>query len=113
MFGTGYSMLSMAFPVLISSPRYITGAITLGALIQSAQAFQHMVSALSWPVDSAGAIAEWRASVERVLGLLNSLEKLDQQLNQPEGLIQVKRGERPALVFRDLCLARYDGSLLV
>ena len=113
MFGTGYSMLSMAFPVLISSPRYITGAITLGALIQSAQAFQHMVSALSWPVDSAGAIAEWRASVERVLGLLNSLEKFDQQLNQPEGLIQVKRGERPALVFRDLCLARYDGSLLV
>ncbi len=113
MFGTGYSILSMAFPVLISSPRYIAGAITLGALIQSAQAFQHMVSALSWPVDSAGAIAEWRASVERVLGLLKALDKLNGKLAEPGALIEVRRGESPALVFRDLSLARYDGSVLV
>ena len=111
-FGTGYSILSMAFPVLISSPRYIAGTITLGALIQSAQAFQHMVSALSWPVDSAGAIAEWRASVERVLGLLNALDKLDAKLAEPGDLIEVKRGERAALVFRDLSLTGYDGSVL-
>ncbi len=113
MFGTGYSILSMAFPVLISSPRYIAGAITLGALIQSAQAFQHMVSALSWPVDSAGAIAEWRASVERVLGLLKALDTLNDKLAEPGALIEVRRGEIPALVFRDLSLARYDGSVLV
>lgn len=113
MFGTGYSILSMAFPVLISSPRYIAGAITLGALIQSAQAFQHMVSALSWPVDSAGAIAEWRASVERVLGLLHALDKLDEKLAQPGQLIDVKRGEGPVLIFRNLTLPRYDGSALV
>ena len=65
LFSSGYSVLSMAFPILVSAPRYILGSISLGALMQSAQSFQHMVSALSWPVDNMGKVAEWRASVER------------------------------------------------
>ncbi|NLZ17581.1 MAG: ABC transporter ATP-binding protein/permease [Desulfobulbaceae bacterium] len=112
MFGTGYSVLSMAFPILISSPRYILGAISLGVLMQSAQAFQHMVSALSWPVNSAGAIAEWRASVERVLSLLRTLENLDKQLDQPSQLIQVQKGDGEALIFRNLSLMKHDGTVL-
>jgi putative ATP-binding cassette transporter len=70
-FTSGYSVASMALPILVASPRYIAGAISLGMLIQSVQAFQHMVSALSWPVDNMAQIAKWRTSVERVLGLIN------------------------------------------
>ena len=112
MFGTGYSVLSMAFPVLVCAPRYILGRITLGTLMQSAQAFQHMASALSWPVHSAGSIAEWRASVERVLGLLTALETVDTQLAQPDRWIQLKTADRPVLAFRNLCLTAYDGTVL-
>ena len=112
MFGTGYSVLSMAFPVLVCAPRYILGRITLGTLMQSAQAFQHMASALSWPVHSAGSIAEWRASVERVLGLLTALETVDAQLAQPDRWIQLKTADRPVLAFRNLCLTAYDGTVL-
>lgn len=77
-FTSGYSVTSMALPILVASPRYIAGAISLGMLMQSVQAFQHMVSALSWPVDNMAQIAKWRTSVERVLGLVNALDHLEQ-----------------------------------
>jgi putative ATP-binding cassette transporter len=112
MFTTGYSVFSMAFPILVSSPRYILGKITLGTLMQSAQAFQHMASALSWPVNNAGGIAEWRASVERILNLLKVLDDLDAELAKPDHRIEVRRGDRPVLAFRDLSLVKYDGKVV-
>ncbi len=112
MFGTAYSDLNMAVPILISAPRYILGKITLGTLMQSAQAFQHLVSALSWPVHSAGEIAEWRASVERVLSLLRVMDTVDEELAKPDHWIQVKTSERPVLAFRNLSIAKYEGEVL-
>ncbi len=112
MFGEGYGVLNMAFPLLISAPRYILGKITLGALMQSAQAFQQMVSALSWPVSNLGGIAEWRASVERVLSLLKVLDNLEEELAKPDHWIQVKKGERPVLALRDLSIVRYGGTVV-
>lgn len=112
MFGNCYGHFSMAFPILISAPRYILGKITLGTLMQSAQAFQHMTSALSWPVNSAGAIAEWRASVERVLSLLRAIESVEEEIAKPGGCLQVKSAEREALIFRDLTISKYNGQVL-
>ncbi|NOS75317.1 MAG: ABC transporter ATP-binding protein/permease [Methyloglobulus sp.] len=80
-FTTGYSVTSMALPILAASPRYIAGAITLGTLMQSVQAFQQMVSALSWPVNSMAEIANWRASVERVLSLVKALDELEYDIS--------------------------------
>nr|WP_321467453.1 SbmA/BacA-like family transporter [uncultured Desulfobulbus sp.] len=111
MFGNGYATLSMVFPTLVVAPRYILGMITLGDLMQSVQAFQHMSGALSWPVNSLGAIAEWRASVERVLSLLDSLDKIDEELRENQW-IQLKNSEEPVLAFRDLSLAEHDGTVL-
>jgi len=112
MFGTGYSTLSMAFPILISAPRYILGKISLGTLMQSAQAFQHMASALSWPANNLGGIAEWRASVERILSLLEVLGNADAELAKTDHRIQVKSLGRPVLAFHDLSILKYDGTVL-
>ena len=112
MFGTAYSDLSMAFPILVAAPRYILGKIPLGTLMQSAQAFQHLSSALSWPVNNAGGIAEWRASVERILGLLHALDHLEDDLATGRW-IHLNNGEHPVLAFRDLTIAKYDGRILV
>ncbi|MEQ1637763.1 MAG: SbmA/BacA-like family transporter [Methylococcales bacterium] len=81
-FTSGYSITSMALPILVGAPRYIVGAISLGMLMQSVQAFQHMVSALSWPVDHMAEIAKWRTSVERVLGLVNALDHLERDISR-------------------------------
>jgi putative ATP-binding cassette transporter len=112
LFGTAYADLNMAFPIVIAAPRYIIGKITLGTLMQSAQAFQHMVSALSWPANSAGEIAEWRASVERVLSLLKVIDTVDEELAKPEHWIQIKTSDRPVLAFRNLTIANYEGKVL-
>ncbi|MCW2237618.1 ABC transporter ATP-binding protein/permease [Azospirillum canadense] len=76
-FGAAYSVLSTAFPILVAAPGYIAGRITLGVLMQTAQAFQQTVAALSWPVDNLANVAQWAASVERVLGLDEALQNLD------------------------------------
>ncbi|MGD9949283.1 MAG: ABC transporter ATP-binding protein/permease [Desulfobulbus sp.] len=112
MFGTGYATLSMAFPILVVAPRYILGRITLGDLMQSAQAFQHMTGALSWPVNNVGGIAEWRASVERVLSLLRVLDDVDHEIAKTDQRIQVKSGERQVLAFNDLSIGKYEGDIL-
>ncbi|WP_426991694.1 ABC transporter ATP-binding protein/permease [Methylomonas sp. CM2] len=114
LFSSGYSVLTMAFPILVSAPRYILGSITLGALMQSAQAFQHTVSALSWPVDNMGKVAEWRASVERVLGLSQGLIQLEREIAKPDPhRIQIQKGSDSVLRFRDLCIARLDSIVCI
>lgn len=78
-FGSGYGVLNMAIPILVSSPGYIIGKLTLGGLMQSAQAFGQLVCALSWPVNSMAGIAIWRASADRVLSLTDSIDELDSE----------------------------------
>ncbi len=114
MFSSGYSVLSMAFPILVSAPRFILGTITLGALMQSAQAFQQLVSSLSWPVDNMGKVAEWRASVERVLGLTKALEELEREISKVDPhRIRLVKTEESVLRLRDLCIERLDGIVCV
>ncbi len=114
MLTSGYSVLSMAFPILVSAPRYILGSISLGALMQSAQAFQQTAGALSWPVDNMARVAEWRASVERVLGLVNGLDKLEQEIVRADPhRIQLKKSKQNMLRFCDLCIVRLDGIVCV
>lgn len=69
MFSSTWSVLSQAVPIMVAAPRYLAGAITLGALMQTAQAFQQMVNALSWPIDNLQRLAECRASFGRVARL--------------------------------------------
>ena len=115
MFSSGYTVLSMAFPILVSAPRYILGSITLGALMQSAQGFQQLVSALSWPVDNLAKVAEWRASVERVLGLSKALEQLEHEIAKPDPhhRIRLEKNQGAVLRFHDLCISRLDGIVCV
>jgi vitamin B12/bleomycin/antimicrobial peptide transport system ATP-binding/permease protein len=112
-FTSGYSVASMGLPLLVVAPRYIVGAISLGTLMQSVQAFQQLVSALSWPVNNMPGIASWRASVERVLGLVKSLEELEHDiscLNSHQ--ICVAKGEKSVLKFENVSIANLDGETI-
>jgi putative ATP-binding cassette transporter len=113
MFSSGYSITSMALPVLVASPRYIAGAISLGLLIQSVQSFQHMVSALSWPVDNMAQIAKWVTSVERVLGLVNALDHMEQDVSQLNShQITIQKSNDSSIRFQDTCIENLEGEKL-
>jgi putative ATP-binding cassette transporter len=81
-FTTAYGVLANPFPLLVAAPRYILGYITLGTLMQMAQAFSQVTAALAFPVDNLSGIALWRASVERVMALQNGLATLQEKLGK-------------------------------
>ncbi len=114
MFTASWSVLSTAFPILVAAPRYIAGTITLGILMQTAQAFQQMEGALSWPIDNLGLGAEWKASVERVLGLHHALVEIEEEVSHSdEYRILVGRGDRPVLAFDNLSVHDPDDKVVI
>lgn len=113
-FTSSWSVLSQVFPYMVAAPRYIAGAISLGVLMQTAQAFGQMTNALSWPIDNLAGVAEWRASVERVLNLVKAVDLVPEHFaaREREG-ITVADSERPVLAFSDLEVTEADGTLQV
>ena len=63
---TGYDQVAVIFPIVVAAPRYFSGAIQLGGLMQTVGAFAQVQSALSWFVNSYASLASWRATVERL-----------------------------------------------
>lgn len=113
-FGTAYGALLPVFPILVAAPQYILGAMSLGLLMQAAQAFQRVASALSWPVDNLGEIARCRASADRVLTLLQDLERLAAPgaVAVTSGIC-VAPGDGPRLVVSGLTVADAGGRVLL
>lgn len=69
LFCVGNTRFGSGLPFLAATPAYLAGVVTLGWVMQAAQAFQHVAQALNWPVDHMPRIATWRASAERVIAL--------------------------------------------
>lgn len=113
-FSAGYLTLAPVFPILVATPRFIAGSITLGALMQTAQAFQQVTAALSWPVDNLARIAEWRASVERVLSLEEGVRIVAAEAARegPDAIV-LDRAPGRGLGARGLCVALPDGTALL
>lgn len=113
-FTSGYGALLPVFPILIAAPQYIAGTMTLGVLMQAAQAFQKLTSALSWPIDNLSDMARCRASAERLLSLYENLDSIKQQSNESEAH-RIKMGFSTSVELRinDLSIANPDGQIIV
>ncbi|MGK7864525.1 ABC transporter ATP-binding protein/permease [Falsiroseomonas sp. E2-1-a4] len=113
-FSSGYVALAAVFPILVGTPRFLEGTLSLGRLMQSAQAFQQVTAALSWPVDNLPRIAEWRASVERVLALEEAVQVVALETARAgETAINMDRSPGPWLGVSDLWVAEPDGTALL
>jgi len=58
-------------------PKYLSGAMSLGELTQSAAAFVVVQGAFNWLVDNYQRLADWRSSAYRVGTLLLALDELE------------------------------------
>ncbi len=67
--------------LLLCTPKYIEGTMTLGEVVQAAAAFVTVQGAFNWMTDSYGRISEWAASANRVASLLQALDPIDGQTN--------------------------------
>lgn len=78
-------VLGPVIPLLLGAPKYLSGELTLGTLMQAAAAFVQVQIALNWLVDNSIRLAEWFASARRVIGLTQAIEDLEDTLDGPEG----------------------------
>lgn len=63
--------------LVLCTPNYVMGRLTLGEVTQAAAAFVAVQSAFNWLVDNTPRFAEWMSSAYRVGVLLNTLDMLD------------------------------------
>jgi putative ATP-binding cassette transporter len=113
-FQTSWSVLLQVFPILVAAPRFIAGTITLGALMQISQAFQQAVSAMSWPIDNLAKVADWRASVERVLALHEAIQRLMSHIaTDGHAIIDTVPSSDSRLTFQQVTIADPNGDTAV
>ncbi len=112
---SAYGMLLTVFPVLVASPRYFAGAITLGVLMQISSAFGQVTTSLNWFVDNFPRLADWRSHVARVVELEETLDGAD--VRETDTVISIEEGPgedgREVLAFRGLQIAQADGTLVI
>ena len=74
-FVNGFSHISSLAPIFFALPKFISGAIQLGGLMQIRMAFTQLNSALSWFIFSYKDIAVWQATVTRLYNFAILLEE--------------------------------------
>ncbi len=113
-FSSGYVALAGVLPILVGTPRFLDGTLSLGRLIQSGQAFQQVTAALSWPIDNLALIAGWRASVERVLTLDEAIRVVTLEASRMgDTALNLDRVPTAKLGVRDLWVAAPDGTTML
>ena len=107
-FQTSYGQTAIVFPVLVASPAYFLGLVSLGTLMQAAMAFQKVESALAYVITSYSKIAEWKALVDRLAQFEDALEALGAN----KGGIDVVADGDGSLRISELTLIHPSGSPL-
>jgi putative ATP-binding cassette transporter len=75
-FTSFFGQAAVVFPFLVAAPRYFSGAIQLGELMQISSAFGQVQGALSWLVDNYPSVATWRATTERLTSFEAAFQSL-------------------------------------
>jgi vitamin B12/bleomycin/antimicrobial peptide transport system ATP-binding/permease protein len=106
-FTTFFGQAAIVFPFLVSAPRFFSGAIQLGELMQISSAFSQVQDSLAWFVDNYSSLAAWRATTDRLTSFEESFA-VQAQAQRPE----VETGSA-ALSAQDLTLALPNGEVLL
>ena len=90
-FSSGYGQAAVVFPMLVASPRYFSGAIQLGELMQISSAFGQVQESLSWFITNYSRLASWQATTLRLTSFQDQMQAIEatrntQQLNAQEDL---------------------------
>lgn len=77
-FTVGFGQAAVVFPFIIAAPRFFSGAIQLGELMQIASAFGRVQDSLSWFVDNYDQLASWRATTDRLTSFEEAITRASQ-----------------------------------
>ncbi len=77
-FNLAVSQAAVVFPFIVQAPRLLSKQITLGDVMQTAEAFGQVQSALSFFRSSYDTFASYRAVINRLSGFLDSMDSAEQ-----------------------------------
>ena len=75
-FSSTYGQAAVVFPFIVAAPRYFSGSIQLGELMQISSAFGQVQESLSWIVNNYPRLASWSATTHRLSVFLTQMETL-------------------------------------
>ncbi len=74
-FNLSVSQVAVVFPFILQAPRFFSGAIKLGDVMQTSQAFGQVQDSLSFFRTSYDSFAQYRATLQRLNGFLDANEQ--------------------------------------
>jgi vitamin B12/bleomycin/antimicrobial peptide transport system ATP-binding/permease protein len=108
-------LVAPVIPIILSSPKYLAGTMTLGQVMQAASAFVTVQTAFNWLVDNYPRFADWAASARRVASLMVSLDALEKA--EAEGtwgrIVRSDAPEGTAMKLRDVSVTLDNGTVIV
>ena len=106
-------VLSM-IPLLLATPKYLSGELSLGAVMQLVSAYLPFQTAIAWAVDNFRALSNWHASARRVAGLIQSMDDLDKDLDDPaKSSIEVTDSTDGCIHVTGLTVTNREGMVLI
>ncbi|HSH89506.1 MAG TPA: ABC transporter ATP-binding protein/permease [Ramlibacter sp.] len=105
-FNSFFAQAALIYPFIVAAPRYFSGTIQLGVLMQIVDVFGRVQDSLAWFVDNYSTLAIWRATTDRLTSFEESVraETRDSEL-------QVEPADA-GLAVHDLSLALPTGAVL-
>ncbi len=107
----GSGALVPVVPLLLAAPKYLSGEMSLGDVVQVAAAFVAVQNAFNWVLDNFMRIAEWLASARRVNELAVALHAIEAGAAQSD--ITVVASEDGGVRLDGLTLTDRDGRTLL
>jgi vitamin B12/bleomycin/antimicrobial peptide transport system ATP-binding/permease protein len=102
-----FGQAAVVFPFIVAAPRFFSGAIQLGELMQISSAFGQVQDSLSWFVENYSTLAAWRATTDRLTSFEANVAAQGSAARP-----QVAR-DADELAAHDLSLALPNGTLLL
>ncbi|QAX81878.1 ABC transporter ATP-binding protein/permease [Candidatus Pseudomonas adelgestsugas] len=107
-FTAGYSQIAIIFPFMVAAPRYFTGQIKLGELMQINSAFSNVQENFSWFISAYSELASWRATSDRLLSFHQAMSDNEQRTPAIDVYPEAER-----LIVKNLGMHLGDGRRLL
>ena len=106
--GTGW--VGMVFPIIVAAPGYFGGRLSFGELMMVVGAFNQVQQSLRWFVENTSSIADWRATLLRVMNFRAALVDLD-AAEAGAGLIERSVDPQERFILDAVRVATRHGSI--
>ena len=110
-FQSFYGQVAIIFPYVVSAPRFFSGQMPMGGIFQTASAFGQVQGSLSWFIDAYTRFALWKATVDRLIGFAESLERVRVEADRLDG--DRVEGETASLSLEGLSMQLPQGRPLL